>query len=53
MARRFCLPADDPELVQRYRLPTDRGIEAEDRRTAKLAEQGSFALLRAMRRAGA
>jgi hypothetical protein len=47
------LPADHPDLVRRYRLPNDKYIEAEDRRRVHDAAEGSFALLRAMRRAGA
>lgn len=46
--RRFWLPADDPELVKRYRLPTDAGIIAEDDRRTRQAQAGSAALLAAL-----
>ena len=42
------LPADHPLLMRRYELPSDQGIEREDRLTRKRAQEASQRLLAAI-----
>lgn len=47
----FRLPADHPDLMRRYRLPSDAAIDHADQQRREMAQVGSLSLLMAMKRA--